>query len=349
MKKSTSPFKGLILSGFCMQISILLQSAVPIEEGLQIMAEDCVNPQEKEILSQIAEQVRLGTPFHQALINSKSFPDYVEGMTTLAARSGLLDTTMEQLAVYYKKEYELSQTLRKAAAYPALMVLMLISILFILFVKVMPVFSGVYEQLGTTIPPAAAAAIRLGGIISGLALTLAAILIAAVLILRLSARTGHPNPLAFVLIQKLKSHSTVAANLANRRFCDVMSIAFRCGIGLPEACRFAAGLAGHPLIERKIDDCGSSLTSGKSFYEAVKAAGLFPHFQLQLVRIGSRAGRLDRIMEQLGEDFDRMAHDSIDHFIDRLEPALVSILAAAVGLVLLAVMLPLAGVLSAIG
>lgn len=349
MNKTTSPFTGLVLSGFCMQISILLKAAVPLEEGLQIMADDSVNRQEKEILTLLAKQIRLGTPFHQALIDTECFPEYVEGMAALAERSGLLDATMEQLALYYKKEYELSQTLRKAAVYPALMSLMLISILFILFVKVMPVFSGVYEQLGTSIPPAATAAIRLGGIVSGSALILAAVLIAAILLFKLLSKKGSRSSIASALILKLKEHSAVAERAAIRRFCDVMSVSFRCGIGLPEACRFAAGLAGHPVIARKINDCAETLSSGKGFYEAVKQAGLFPRFQLQLIRVGSRAGRLDRIMEQLGDDFERMAYDLIDHLIDRLEPTLVSILAVAVGLVLLAVMLPLAGVLSAIG
>lgn len=112
----------------------------------------------------------------------------------LGERTGLLDTTMERLAVYYEKEYYLAENLRKAVTYPAMMILMLIIILFVLFTRVMPVFSGVYEQLGTSIPPAAAAAIRLGGILSGAALVLAAILIASALILWLFGKKESNPP-----------------------------------------------------------------------------------------------------------------------------------------------------------
>ena len=68
-----------------------------------------------------------------------------------------------------------------------------------------------------------------------------------------------------------------------------------------------------------------------------------------MIRVGSRAGQLDHIMDSLAEDYDRKASEAIDSMIARLEPTLVSVLAVAVGLVLLAVMLPLAGVLSSIG
>lgn len=349
MKHSETPFTGLALSGFCMQISILLKSAVPLFEGLSIMAEDAANAHEKEILEQMAKRLRLGVPFHEALKETESFPSYVEHMAMLGERTGRLDSTMEQLAVYYEKEYHLAEDLRKAVTYPAMMIFMLLIILFILFTKVMPVFSGVYEQLGTSIPPAAAAAIRLGGIISGAALILCIALLAAAVLLWLLGKNDSASNAALFCIKKLKSHSKLSASAASRRFCSVMAIALQCGMKLEEAFDTARTLADHPSMEAKIDQCRQSIAAGKSFYDSICEAKLFSGFELQMVRIGSRAGQLDRIMEQLAEEYDRKITEQIDTLIARLEPTIVSILAVAVGLVLLAVMLPLAGILSSIG
>ena len=68
-----------------------------------------------------------------------------------------------------------------------------------------------------------------------------------------------------------------------------------------------------------------------------------------MIRISSRAGQLERVMNDLAEEYDRKSEDRIDSLIARLEPTIVSVLAIAVGLVLLSVMLPLAGILSSIG
>lgn len=349
MKQKTSPFTGLKLSGFCMQISILLKSAVPLYEGLQVMAEDADSPYEKEILISISNQVRSGLPFSQAIANSLSFPAYVLNMVTLGEKTGALDITMERLADYYEKEYYLADHLRKAITYPSMMILMLVIILFVLFTKVMPVFSGVYEQLGTSIPPVAAAAIHLGGILSGIALIAAAILLATAVILWLMGKNGRHSVLVTSIFEKFKNHSKISRASADRRFCNVMAMTFQCGLDLPQGLKMAEHLVGNQQVETGIRKCEESLISGKSFFELVKDAGLFSGFELQLVRVGSRAGQLEQVMNQLAEDYDRKASETIDSLIARLEPTIVSILAVAVGLVLLSVMLPLVGILSTIG
>ena len=96
-------------------------------------------------------------------------------MARLGQQTGTLDQMMKSLSDYYEKEARLLKAVKNAATYPAMMILMLLVVLFVLFTKVMPVFSRVYEQLGASLPPAAAAAIRLGGILSGAALVLAAV------------------------------------------------------------------------------------------------------------------------------------------------------------------------------
>lgn len=349
MSRSASPFTGLTLAGFCMQISILLKSAVPLYEGLKVMAEDSPGQLEKEILTGLSDKVRMGLPFHQAVKEAGCFPAYVVNMSMLGERTGLLDTTMERLASFYEKEYYLAENLRKAITYPVMMILMLIIILFVLFTRVMPVFSGVYEQLGTSIPPAAAAAIRLGGVLSGAAIALSAILILAALIIWLFGRRGIQSSLAVSLLEQIKSHSGIARSAANRRFCNVMAMALQCGVNLPEAFKLSETLVDNRSVELRIKNCGDAVSQGKGFYDSVKESGLFSGFELQLIRVGSRAGQLERIMDSLAEDYDKKSTEAIDSMIARLEPTIVSVLAVAVGLVLLAVMLPLAGVLSSIG
>lgn len=349
MKHRDVPFSGLALSGFCMQISILLKSAVPLFEGLQIMAEDSPNPQEKEILTEMSKKLRLGIPFHQAVKESESFPSYVEHMVTLGERTGQLDTSMERLAHYYEKEYNLAEELRKAVTYPAMMVFMLLIILFILFTKVMPVFSGVYEQLGAAIPPMAAAAIRLGGILSGAALFTALFLTIAVLIFHFMGKKGSSSKLSASILNLINTHSSIAGNAARRRFCSTLASALQCGMKLEEGFQMAQLLADNRSIETKIELCKQEIAAGKGVYDSICKADLFSGFELQMIRIGSRAGQLERVMDQLAEEYDRKTSETIDSLISRLEPTIVCILAAAVGLVLLAVMLPLVGVLSSIG
>lgn len=349
MKKETSPFTGLKLAGFCMQVSILLKSAVPLYEGLQVMAEDSDREEEKAILSDMADKVRIGFPFGQAVAESSAFPAYVLHMIQLGERTGTLDITLERLSSYYEKEYYMAENIRKAITYPAMMILMLLIILFVLFTRVMPVFLDVYEQMGTTIPPAAAAAIHFGGILSGFALLVAGLLLLFVFISWIFGKNGRQSAFTRSLMEKIKSRSKIARASADRRLCSVMAMTFGCGLDTSDGLAMAETLVDNKQVEDGIRICKEALSSGSSFFDSVKDAGLFSGFELQLVRVGSRAGQLEIVMGELEKEYDRKASEAIESMIARLEPTIVSILAAAVGLVLLSVMLPLAGILSTIG
>ncbi len=83
-------------------------------------------------------------------------------MAKLGQETGTLDQMMKSLSDYYEKEDRLIKAVKNAVTYPAMMILMLLVVLFVLFVKVMPIFSKVYEQLGAEMSPVAQSAIRLG-------------------------------------------------------------------------------------------------------------------------------------------------------------------------------------------
>lgn len=348
-KQSKSPYKGLALAGFCMQISLLFRSAVPIYEGLSVMAEDAASETEKEILSSMSNKIRMGGSFSQAVTEAECFPAYMVEMIVLGERTGTLDVTLEGLSDYYERETRLAESLRRALTYPAMMVFMLLVILFILFVRIMPIFSGVYEQLGAAIPPMAQAAINIGGVLSGIALVVITILAVAIVVFRMLGNSGKQPAFATTVLNFINSHSNISRMSALRRFCSTISVTLRCGLRLEEGMNMAATLADHPQVSEAINKANKLVLEGSSFYDAVKDAELFSGFDLQLLRVASRAGQLESILRKLAEDYDQKTEDALDSMVARLEPAIVTILAVAVGLVLLSVMLPLAGVLSAIG
>ena len=203
--------------------------------------------------------------------------------------------------------------------------------------------------LGNSIPPAAQTAIRFGGILSGGALIFAAVLIAVFAVIRLTSRPGQENSLSARLLTRIKNRSSIARLAALRRFCSVMAMTLHCGMDMAEGCRMAASLVDNASVLPGVKACEKELASGKAFYDSIEPSGLFSGFDLQMIRIGSRAGQLETVMKELEADYDERSSDALDSLIARLEPAIVSVLAVAVGLVLLSVMLPLAGILSSIG
>lgn len=351
MKKPESKYKYTFreLSVFCLQAGLLLEAAVPLGEGLAIMAEDAASPEEKELLLYLSEGVELGSPFFQMLEEAGTFPVYMVRMAKLGQQSGTLDRIMMSLADYYEKEHRLMVNIKNALTYPVLMVIMLLVVLYVLFSRVMPVFEQVYEQLGAAMSPAARTAIRLGGVLSGAALIAAAVLALAVGGIWLAARMGRRPAFAERLAGFVKCHSSIALAAANRRFCAVLALTLKSGMELEKGLELAGDLVENEKVAGRIEKCAGALEDGASYYQAMKDTELFTGFYVQMIQVGSRSGRLDAVMEEISKDYGEAADQAMDNMLARFEPTVVAVLAVSVGLVLLSVMLPLVGVLSAIG
>ena len=351
MKKPEKPYQYSYqeLSAFCLQIGLLLEAAVPLDEGLAIMAEDAGCEDEKQLLLYMAEGAELGDPFFKVLEDAGTFPLYVVRMAKLGQQSGTLDQMMKSLSDYYEKEYRLLVNVKNALTYPIMMVVMLLVVLFVLFSKVMPVFDQVYEQLGAKMSPAARAAIRLGGLFSGAALIAAAVIALAVFGIWAASRFGHQISLVDKMVNYVKCHSRIALAIANRRFTSVLALTLKSGMEFEKGLELAGELVDNGKVAAQIEKCGRTLETGASYYQAMKDTGLFSGFYVQMIKVGSRSGRLDAVMEEISEDFEQAADQSMDNMLARFEPTIVAVLAVSVGLVLLSVMLPLVGVLAAIG
>ncbi len=345
-KKQYSPRE---LSAFCLQISILLHAAIPLDEGLSVMAEDAAWDEEKKILLKMAEEAELGIPFSKVLEETGAYPPYVIRMAKLGEETGTLDQVMESLAEYYEKEHILMKNIKNAVTYPIIMIFMLLVVLLVLFTKVMPVFENVYEQLGAEMPPVSLAATRLGGVFctAGLAAGILLSLVAGVV--WLSGREGREFPAAERLIQWTKRRSRIAFSIANRRFTSVLALTLHSGLDLIKGMELAGELVENPMVEEKIKACAKDLDAGTDYYTAMKNTGLFKGFYVQMIKVGTRSGRLDSVMAEISKSYEEEADTAMEHMISRFEPTVVAILAVAVGLVLLSVMLPLTGILSAIG
>ncbi len=337
------------LSAFCLQISMLMKAGIALDEGLSVMAEDAGSEEEKKMLLFLSEEVELGEPFFTALEKTQAFPDYVIRMAKLGQQTGTLDQMMESLSVYYEKEYFMMRNIRNALTYPVIMVFMLLVVLFVLFTKVMPVFESVYEQLGAQISPVSKMAMQLGGTFSGVALVVGVVLVILIGGVYLMSLAGKKVLIAEKMVNQIKRRSHIALSIAKRRFTSVLALTLKSGLELEKGLELAKELVENSKVEEQIDVCGRQLEDGVNYYEAMKNTGLFGGFHIQMIKVGNRSGRLDSVMEQLSDDYEQQADVAIDNMISRFEPTLVAILAVSVGMILLSVMLPLVGVLSAIG
>ncbi|MEA4823915.1 MAG: type II secretion system F family protein [Clostridiaceae bacterium] len=347
-KKPPRPYNARELSAFCLQISLLLDAGMPIDSTMDILAEDAAGEEDRENLALIADAVAGGTPFDTALADAGLFPCYLLRMTKVGRKTGTLDVCMRRLSEYYSHEDALERAVRSAVVYPMTMVLMLLAVLFVLLTRVIPVFERVYEQKGASLSAAAEGAVHAGTVLTVVCfafLLLAAALFAAYRIL--GAR--GTNPLYRKARAAIWRKSAIVRHTAVRRFAEVLALSLQSGLGMPEGFTLAADVIVQEDIRKAALKGAGALDGEQDFMDVLRGMSVFSKRQMQMIAVGNRSGQLDEVMERIARDSAEAAEEAIETAVGRLEPTLVAVMSVSVGLILLAVMLPLIGMLATIG
>lgn len=331
------------LSVFCCQLSLMLQSGIGFEEGVELLAGDAGSPRVKALLGKLGVSLGRGETLAAALAETGAFPPYLLRMAEIGQAAGRLEQVLSALGAYYRREADLRRGLHRVVVYPAAMGALVAAVFLVLVARVLPVFQQVFTQLGMGMSPTAYGLLRLGAVGRYIAGGLAAALILSTAVL-LRLFRGERGMAAFT---RLFSGTAASKALSRSRFVSAMALMLSSGLPLDEAmghaCRLLKGSALSPALEV----CRVRMEEGIDFPRAV--TDLFPPLQAGLLSSGFRAGVPDQTMEELARRCQTEADEALSQLLGRIEYGLVLTLCAAVGLVLLAVMLPLLGVLSAIG
>lgn len=345
MKEPKSALRCDQLSIFCLQLSLMLRAGIGSEEAMYLLLSDTQDTSVAAILRTVHGALMEGAPLSEALKQSGSFPPYLLRMIAIGEISGRMDQVLEALANYYQREADIRRALRRAVAYPAIMALLVAVIFLVLVSQVLPVFEKVFAQLGMTLSPTASALLRFGAAGQTVTIVLAVVLALCALGLGLLIRTKGSG----VLYARLLGHTAAGKAVDRSRFSSAMAMMLSSGLPVDEAVERSVALLHDSALAQQFSVFQEQLNRGATLSDAAVTAGLFSGLQAGLLSAGSRAGVTEQAMEELARRSAQEADLALDRLLSRFEYSLVVILCLAIGLVLLSVMLPLLGVLSAIG
>ena len=137
------------LCAFCQQIALVINAGLPIYYGVSILMEEAADPQTKELLAQIYTPMESGSTLHDAIKDTGVFPSYMIHMIRLGETTGHLEDVLESLSAYYEREAQIRAGIKSAAVYPLIMTALMLAVIFVMITKVVPVFTGIYEELGS--------------------------------------------------------------------------------------------------------------------------------------------------------------------------------------------------------
>jgi len=338
------------LASLCGELRMLLHAGVSAGDGLTLLAEEEREPAMKALLTELARRADEGETLSNLLRATGRVPAYAVTLTAVGEQTGRTEEALGALARYYEQREQTERQVRAALTYPALLLLLMLVVVAVLLTRVLPVFDDVYASLGGRLTGVAGGLLALGRWLSGampVLLVLLALVLGALAAFSLSAALRER---VLAVWRRVWGDRGVSRKMNDARFAQAMAMGLGSGLPMEEAVELAAALLGDvPAAGKRCQDCLARLGRGEGLAQALGASGVLPGPCCRVLAMGLRSGAGDAAMETVARRLTEEAEQALEDRVARVEPALVLAGSLLVGAILLAVMLPLAHIMTAIG
>lgn len=343
-----TPLSNMEISAFCGQMTMILSSGISPFEGITMMLEESNSHAEEVLLQCIHKKLSENGTLYEALLASQVFPEYLLHMVEIGEQSGKLDEVMASLANYYERKEEMTRAIKNAVTYPFLIIAMMLIVIIIILTKVLPVFNQIFAQFGQEMSGFPKALLYAGMVINRYAAAFTVLLVFPMIVFFLIRKT-HRGKAAFMKFSyRFHFLKTFYDHTAACQFAEGMALTLSSGLNESYCLELVTKLIQNDFFIAKLHRCRELTENGMDFSLALTQSGIFSGIYGRMISIGSRTGHLDTAMKEVAEKYETELDTRLSDMVAMLEPTLVILLSIIVGFILLSVMLPLIGIMSAL-
>ena len=340
------------LSAFFGSIATMLSAGIQIDEATLMLSENRERSRFQDVCNTIYEHVVAGESLGDAMEASEGFPPYAVNMVRTGEQSGHLENVLRNLEMYYDEENRMFDKLRSSIGYPAALLVIMAIILAFTVVIILPVFRGVYENMAGSLVSGSMSSINASTTIGMVALVITVALALVALWLYNKTRSEKGRQSALALFEHTPGINKAMYQLSLSRFTAALATYVSSGITHEDAMSRALSTVDNAALRDKLSRAADSMVSldnPRSLTQAISENEIFEPLYARMLNVGMRSGSTEETLAQLSGTFFDDAVVQIDRSLDRIEPILAAFMTIAIGATLVAVMLPLIGIMGSIG
>lgn len=324
------------------QLATLVGAGIPLVPSLSSLVEQSSNPVLKRVIAEIREKVNEGSTLTRALSDHpKLFSNIYVNMIRAGEASGSLAIVLERLADFGEKQQMLEGRLRAALIYPIFMAVIGSGILFILITYVVPNITQVFSEMGRVLPWPTQFLIDLSGFLGRFWWLVLGGMGLGVMVIRylLTLPAGR----AFWDLLKLKTPviGPVVRKVVLARFASTLGSLLSSSVGLVVSMQIVKTLIDNVQVAAVLDEAMEHIEKGKSMTAALSGSEWFPPMFVQMISVGEQSGNLEGMLEKVSASYEREVETAILGMTSLIEPIMIVGMGAAVGFVVLSILLPI--------
>jgi general secretion pathway protein F len=324
------------------QLASLVKANIPLVEALNALTDQIENLTLKSIFSQVKQDVNEGASLAKAMSkHPKAFDSIFVNMIEAGENSGTLALVLLKLADLKETQMRLRSKISSAMTYPVLMMIIAVVLMLAIFTFVIPKLAKIFESMNKPMPFLTRFLIGMSDIIVEWWYLIFFAFFALVLFFRrmIQTPTGKEKWDRFKL--KTPLFGELIRMIAVTRFSNTMGNLLSAGVPILTAMNISKNLVDNLPIQKAISNARENITEGQSIAEPLRRSGEFPPLVIHMIAIGEKTGELPEMLQNIAQTYEEQVNSKIQRMTSLIEPLMIIFMGLAVGVIVLAIFVPL--------
>ncbi|MFT7667875.1 MAG: type IV pilus assembly protein PilC [Planctomycetota bacterium] len=342
---------GQLITDFTVQLATLSEAGIPVVKSLSILEGQTRPGPFKYILGDLVEDVSGGTRLSEAMgKHEKVFDELYTSMVRAGEAGGVLDTILNRLATFREKAAEFRATVKGAMIYPSVIFVVAVGIMSAVIVFVIPRFEEIFASFNVELPRMTQILLDISNVAVNYWYLVFGVPILA--FFGHVAMMGKPGGYRYFM-HKMALRLPVAGNLVSytlvAAFARTFGTLMQAGVPHLDALEIVRDSTGNDVMRDAVEHVRRTVREGEGLARPMGATGLFDDLVVNMVDVGEETGELDRMLVKVADAYEKQVDRKIDGLFKLLEPLLLIVISAMVGFIVVALFMPLLGIMSELG
>ena len=344
------PQKDLLV--FFRQLSVILESGVALAQGMLLIAENMTNTKLAYCVQTIAFRLNAGEELSSSLrLYPKVFEPIAIGLFEAGEAGGILEQVLDRIALLLEERAKIRGQIIGALIYPALVLLLAVSVSLGLLILIVPKFKDMFDNMGAELPALTSFMLNLSNFVTSITFAIGAPLavIAGAYIFRNYYRTKQGRLLIDTNILKIPLFGDLLLRSEMAGMCDTLSTLVNSGIPIVDGINRCISASSNELIRQTLRRSILLVTQGQELNYSMGRTNVFPKLVISMIKIGEETGQLSFMLEKLAVFYKREVEATVSALTKAMEPAVIFVVAGIVGTIVVSLYLPMFSLITNMG
>ena len=349
-ERVTVPQKDLLI--FFRQLSVIIQSGVPLAQGLELLSENTKNEKFALIQQRIALRLQSGEELSNCLKKyPKVFASITVGLIEAGEAGGILDKVLDRIASLIEQQAKIKSEIKGALTYPVIILVLAVTVSLGLLIFIVPTFDKMFKDMGAELPGLTEFMLTLSRIVTSFEFfiftPIIIILLGYVFNKYYESKSGRFRVDSFILKIPLFGSLLLRSEVAS--LCDTLSTLIDSGIPLVDSIERCIAASSNDRVKRCLAIAIQRVKEGQELSQSIDSYNVFPKLVKSMLKIGEETGRLGFMTQNLANFYKREVEEAVSSLTQAMEPMVIMVVAGIVGTIVVALYLPMFKIINVMG